>query len=850
MIRLSERMTKFRSILFAQKKNIPATVITISVLLFSLIVHYLGLFDRLELRLYDYLVKNVRGPLTGWMVKDSSYNQRGTDVVLVEIDDEAWRLVPETWPYSRGQIWAHALDNLAKAGAKVVLFDILFDTPERQSEYLRYFVANTNDSSLASHIPVHGDTLFAEAIARSRQMGCEVILSTKIATESSLTPPQYLVKPVESILSGGPQTGLVNSYLDEDGVIRRYPLGLTMGHEPDKLYLSLGLKAIRAYDNIADSILPVYNEKKRVWLYGPYRIPQLPLANSYTFLINYYGPTSNRRYFDLPRWETFPVFSLSQILDTRDITLRDPVEDIDWMEQYISGELPEWIMAITDTVQRNKVITSMGLDESAAPKKSPFEGKIVIIGVSIEVIHDLMETPFYHYKEVPQFMPGMEVHANAIQTILDQNHISQLGGTTTNIGEHQFPVPHFFLIILFILVPLIIVKKQNPILAALILFLLGGVYISFVYGNFMGDLFYMYKSLVKIIPIKALSKLPLLKTNLPEPGESYLFPTVIPLFAMTLTYVSDLIYALITEHRKKLFLRESFGAYVSPKLIEDMYETNHKPELGGVERKGTAFFSDIVSFSSLSELVSPSELIIIMNDYFTEMTNILLAEGGTLDKYIGDAIVAFWGAPLPVENQEIEACITALKMEEALGKLRDRWQKSGYPDKIWQMHHRIGLHTGSIVTGNVGSSTRMNYTMMGDDVNTGARLESSAKQYGIFIHVSESVHHVAKDSFEFRFIDNVRVKGKTHPIKTYELLGHKGQLTEEQYGYLELYHQAIDVYHDRDWHRARALFDEAVSKELHKWETSPSKVYLTRCEHFIQSPPEESWDGVWTLTQK
>lgn len=827
-----------------------ALLVPVFVFFFSLILHYVGLFDPLELRFYDYLMQNGRGPLTGWMAQDSTYLSNGTDVVLVEVDDEAWRLIPESWPYSRGTIWSTTLENLAKAGAKVVLFDILFDTPERQSEYLRYFASASGDTTLQQHIPPHGDTLFAETIRRVKERGCHVVLSSKIAKDASLSPPQYLVTPIEAIMSGDPELGLVNAYADADGTIRQYPIGSVMEHEPDKLYLSLGMKALKFYSGIPDSVVPAYDSLKREWRYGPYRIPQLPLADRYTFLINYYGPPSHYHFLDLPKWETFPVYSLSKIVDTKEITLRDPIEDVDWMEHYISDELPEWIMAIEDSAQRQRVIESMGLDSGQFREQSPFHNKIVVIGVSVEVIHDLMVTPFFMYRGVPEYMPGMEVHANAIQAILDSNYIATMGGTTTSVREHRMPWSHVLLVLIFTTLPFLIIRKQNPILALFLLLFFAGLYLATVYGLFMGDIFYVVKAVLQRIPLEFLSSAKFLQTTLPKPSESLLFPITVPLFAMVLTYGTDLVFALLIEHQKKEFLRESFGAYVSPKLIDDMYETNHKPELGGVERKGTAFFSDIVSFSSLSELVSPSELITVMNDYFTEMTSILLEEKGTLDKYIGDAIVAFWGAPIPVEFQEIEACKTALRMEEALVLLREKWKEKEYPERISNMHHRIGLHTGRIVTGNVGSSTRMNYTMMGDDVNIGARLESSAKQYGIYVHVSESVYEEAKHEFEFRYIDNVRVKGRTKPLKTYELLGKRGSLTQEQQSFLETYNNGIEAYRQREWKRALAYFRRAERAEMGSQKLTPSKVYITRCQHFIESPPLPGWDGVWTLTQK
>jgi len=187
-----------------------------------------------------------------------------------------------------------------------------------------------------------------------------------------------------------------------------------------------------------------------------------------------------------------------------------------------------------------------------------------------------------------------------------------------------------------------------------------------------------------------------------------------------------------------------------------MYEEKQEPKLGGDAGIHSAFFSDIQNFSSFSEVMEPENMVRLMNDYLTEMTTILLANQGTLDKYIGDMIVAFYGAPVPVENHEYLACKTALEMDKKLTELREKWTHDPeMPELVYNLRHRVGLNSGPMVTGNIGSEMRMNYTMMGDTVNLASRLEASSKQYGVYIQAAENIYEKVKDQFEWRSLDYV-----------------------------------------------------------------------------------------------
>jgi len=284
-----------------------------------------------------------------------------------------------------------------------------------------------------------------------------------------------------------------------------------------------------------------------------------------------------------------------------------------------------------------------------------------------------------------------------------------------------------------------------------------------------------------------------------------------------------------------------------------MYEEKQAPKLGGVEGHHTAFFSDIQDFSTFSEVLEPERMVSLMNEYLTVMSKVILDNQGTLDKYIGDAIVAFYGAPAPVKDHEIKSCYTALAMQKALDELRVKWKKENdWPDIVYSMQHRIGLNCGRMVTGNMGSEMRMNYTMMGDTVNLAARLESSAKQYGVYNFVGENIYEAAKTHFAFRFLDFVKVKGKNIPVKVYELVSDKNEILSENIDLIKLFEQGIDHYFKQEWKMAVNKFTQAENLEdkFESRNTTPSQIYIERCEMFMKNPPEKDWDGVWKMTSK
>ena len=849
-------MKNIKSFVSEHKVDLGLTFFSISLTCF---LHWLGLFDFLELKTYDYRFHSVRGPLTGWRASDSTIINMGTDVVLVEVDDESWRILKEKkvpWPYPRGEVWSRAIHNLSKAGAKVIAFDVQFDSPDARSEYLRSVSGNL-PSEFKQYLPGHGDVLLGEAIKDVQNNGTSVIMDVKMVKEPTRIPPSYISYPVPEIMEAKPETGLINDMLDTDGFSRQYSIAGYMEHTLDTAYLTLGLKCVKAFRGMDSDIVYPPEDNDLVWKFGDLEIISYGKTNN--FLVNYYGPPSGYKIpgnGNFKPWGTFPRYSLSQILDTKDYDLP---EDIDWMSQFLPGEIPDWILDIENLNERNEMISMMGLGDDFDITKSPFYNKIVILGVSVEVLHDVKSTPFYNYMDLSQLTPGMETHANAIQTLLHNNYLKVFGGKTTRyLAEGSaYPIENILLIVLLCLIAYLLLIKitLHPITAGIIIFFEGVLYYAFAMGMFTNDLLWLWKSIVTGIIPNALYQIfyNQLNINLPGPGESYVMPVIAPLVGLFLTYSTIIIFQFLNEKQDKKFLRETFGTYIAPKVLDKMYEEKQAPKLGGVEGYHTAFFSDIQNFSTFSEVLEPERMVALMNEYLTVMSKVILDNEGTLDKYIGDAIVAFYGAPAPVKDHEIKSCATALSMQTALGNLRDKWLKEdNWPDIVYSMRHRIGLNSGKMVTGNMGSEMRMNYTMMGDTVNLAARLESSAKQYGVYNFVGHKTYEVAKSKYIFRFLDFVKVKGKKIPVKVYELVSSKADATNSTIDLINSFENGLDYYYQQNWDEAIKSFKESELLEDHfeSRNTTPSSIYIQRCDMFKKSPPGKDWDGVWIMTSK
>ena len=244
-------------------------------------------------------------------------------------------------------------------------------------------------------------------------------------------------------------------------------------------------------------------------------------------------------------------------------------------------------------------------------------------------------------------------------------------------------------------------------------------------------------------------------------------------------------------------------------------------------------------------------MVTLINEYLTSMTNILTDKGGTLDKYIGDAIVAFFGAPLPFEDHALRACVASQLMQKELNILREKWQRDGWPDIVANMKNRIGMNTGEMITGNMGSENRFNYTMMGDNVNLAARCESGAKAFGVYNMITESTKIEAEkfgNDCVFRYLDKIVVKGRTQPVKMFEVADLRSEASQKLFDCIGLYEQGMEKYLSQNWDEAIKLFNKSLELEVH--ENNPSLILLDRAKELKKNPPGGTWDGVFVMKSK
>ncbi len=314
--------------------------------------------------------------------------------------------------------------------------------------------------------------------------------------------------------------------------------------------------------------------------------------------------------------------------------------------------------------------------------------------------------------------------------------------------------------------------------------------------------------------------------------------------------------------RKRNRLKRIFASYLSPVMVARIADAEEEPQLGGEEANITPFFSDVANYSKFSELLSPVELTQLMNEYLGAMTNVIQDEGGTLDKYVGDAIVAIFGAPLHSSDHAYRACRTAVRMQQVQQALRQRWraEKGHWPEVVCQMRTRIGLNTGNAVVGNMGSAIRFNYSMSGDSVNLAARCESSAKHFGIYTMVTDATR-VAASKIEnhglaFRRLNCCTVIGRTEPVMFYELMGFEADLSESQLQCRDYYEQALAAYVEREWAQAIEFLNKAIPLESFQpgsepnITTNPSLLLKQTCENYMNQAPPHDWDGVYNLHTK
>ena len=439
-------------------------------------------------------------------------------------------------------------------------------------------------------------------------------------------------------------------------------------------------------------------------------------------------------------------------------------------------------------------------------KAGRIAGKVVMIGATFPESHDTKETPFYlgtslfNASEYPMY--GVHVHKNIAETIIDRRFIEPTRG---------------WQVILLIL--------AMGIAATLINYRFRG------YGGL-----FLSIGLVAVYTAVAFAVFILVR---------YMMPVVAPAFGtVILDYIGVVTYNFLAERKQKALIKGAFSQYVPPAVVNELLKNPEKLALGGEERVMSVVFSDVAGFTTISEKLTPTELVVLLNEYLSAMTDVIFSYNGIVDKYEGDAIMAEFGAPLPDENHAVNACLASLDMQAVLVELRNKLEREGRPP----MTSRIGINSGRMVIGNMGSSKIFDYTVMGDNVNLSSRLEGANKEYGTAIMCSEATRKMAEHAIITRELDTIRVKGKTRGVLVHEVVAKRNDgLNETKMQVIEFYLQGLAAYKQRRWEDGLAFFAKALAIDP---SDSPSAVYLERCREFIRTPAPDDWDGTFTMRTK
>jgi adenylate cyclase len=434
------------------------------------------------------------------------------------------------------------------------------------------------------------------------------------------------------------------------------------------------------------------------------------------------------------------------------------------------------------SIEDDKKVTSFD------PKR--VENRIVLIGTTAAALFDYKASPVGE-------IPGLEMHAIAIRNIIDREYLREVPVTVS-----------LLLTAVLALITAHVTRFSSAAVGGI-----AAVGLLVGYGAVSVALFKAY----------------------------WIINLMLPAVAIVLAYAATSAVNYLTEGRKRQQVKRMFGQYVSPKVVDKILQHGDALHLEGERKPFTIFFMDFAGFTAMSEKVDPSELVKLMSDYHNEAAEEIFATEGTVDKYIGDAIMAFWNDPVEQPDHPLRACLTAVGVQKRLVKMAQLMQERGLP----AMSARIGLNTGIATVGNMGAKGQVNYTLMGDEVNLASRLEGVNKEFATKIIISEATYLPAKEKLEVRELALIKVKGKKLPVRIYELLGLKGEVPAGQLEAVRKFEAGLADLRARKFHQAWETFTSLAQKG-----DPTSRVYIDICERYMNEAPPADWDGSYQMEHK
>ncbi len=676
----------------------------------------------------------------------------------------------------------HAIQKIVDRNVIIKLKGQIYST---QEEYCRRFL-EPNDEILPKYKAVYPE-MEKEYKEFSNLSFEDGLAKFKRSNLDTMVPQTYgWTYNIKSVAQGTKHTGFFNAVQDSDGSIRKGRLFIKSG---ERLVPSLAFAS---------------------FLIGNKYVAEVPLKGDDFSERSTFTYVSDLKILKDPQYQDFPTEGEESSDDphTEDVVTHVPVDSKGHLVINYSGgdrQFPylEVSELLNDSTQARVAVRlyddvkgTWGVTEKMVDKAEFIKDTYFIMGATAVGIYDLRVTPFN------ENFPGVETHANVLDNLLRNDFLVK------DLATEQINMP-ILLVVLGVILSIIIAQFGALTGALATIMSLVGIF-------YYESQFLFAEGLVTVI----------------------LFPVLLVL----MLYIFLTGFKYFTEEAQKRELKGTFQKYVSPSIVNEVLKDPTNLQLGGRKQVMTVFFSDIRGFTTISEKLDPQALSDLLNSYLTPMTEIVFKNKGTLDKYMGDAVMAFFGAPIPFEDHALMACRCALEQLEELGRLQEQYEKQGLP----AIDIGIGVNTGEMSVGNMGSQTVRSYTVMGDAVNLGSRLEGINKQYGTRIIISEFTYEQVKDKVIAREIDWVRVKGKALPVRIFELVSEKEPQSDVMF-MLDNFKQGFIKYHEKAFDAALGCFSEALN---HRPDDTVSKLYIDRCQRYIEAPPPEDWDGVFIMTTK
>ncbi len=778
-------------------------LLSLSITIFALFLYVFTFVGERPTPIFEFIQRLELATLdTRFRYRPQRYSHPDPRIVVIDIDQRAQEVLGR-WPFSRTN-FAKTLDVLHDDGARVVGFDITFSKPDQSATPIRALWAELEARRKRGE-PVDAK-LSAEVQRLAASFDADKQFATSIQNFGPVVLGNYFLFTDADLR--GMEASALDTYANQIAFFA-YPPAHPLHPESQKQEKAGMLEAF-ANTNLLPQGAEANLDQLTSALNGDYSWtgffnapPDADGIVRRASLVLPYGRTKNpdewdiypsldlmtaRAYLGPPAQDMNLIYGPQGIVEIRfgKALLLHPDGRGQMMINYQGPASTFTHYSIVDVLQKNF-------------PPGAFQGKIILVGATATGIGDLRGTPYGGTT-----YPGIEIHANVIDNILNQRFL-----------KHGFrQVLADTLLILFFGIPL-------------------GIWMALVSPRWM----WFGVSLL----------LPVILINFWAFLHGWWLNLLVPALTLSTNVLLVSLYRSLFEEKEKRRVRTAFGQYLSPEVIRRLLVN---PQL--VEPKKTditVMFSDIRGFTTISEKLDAQELALFLNQYLSDMTGLVFEHHGTLDKYIGDAVMAFWGAPFEEPGHAARGCNTGLKMMDRVREMQKKWEAEGKP----HLDIGIGLNTGVASVGNMGSALRYGYTALGDTVNLSSRLEGLNKDYGTHILVNETTYAATKDDgFVFRELDLIRVKGKLQPVTIYELIGRASQNSvygtpEDVRARIFLFQQARELYRKRAWAEAQKTFQII----LDKWpDEGPSRTYWKRCQDYLFDEPSSGWDGVFTMTHK